>query len=55
MMWEPTTTDEMMLLDIVRISEILPLPQQPGRRTTKTFSLWNVATQSVRALPNTYK
>ena len=54
-MREPATTNEMMLLDIDRILEIPPLPQQPGRRTTKTFSLWNVATQSVRALPNTYK
>ena len=29
---EPTTTNEMMLLDIDRILEIPPLPQQPRRR-----------------------
>ena len=45
----------MMLLAIYRIVEKpFPLPSiQEG--ITKTFSLWNVATQIVRALPVTYK
>jgi hypothetical protein len=49
------TANEMMLLAIYRIVEKpFPLPStQEG--ITKTFSLWNVATQSVRSFPDTYK